>query len=114
MASLDENTGMDQYRVRTWPTWHRHITLSLMAHAWLVSVRQRSLKKPGPELAELSVSEVRRLLEWTLPLPPRSALVLLAWFRWHRTRVPKLLTAICAAGSALHGGWRFRRAFHRK
>jgi len=42
------DTGMDEYEVRTWPAWHRHITLSLMAYAWLASVRQRSLKKNRP------------------------------------------------------------------
>jgi SRSO17 transposase len=27
--------GLDQYEVRTWDAWHRHITLSLLAHAFL-------------------------------------------------------------------------------
>jgi SRSO17 transposase len=25
--------GLDQYEVRRWDAWHRHITLSLLAHA---------------------------------------------------------------------------------
>jgi SRSO17 transposase len=32
-------TGLDQYEVRSWPSWYRHITLSMMAHAWLASLR---------------------------------------------------------------------------
>ena len=27
--------GLDQYEVRTWTAWHRHITLALLAHAYL-------------------------------------------------------------------------------
>ena len=32
--------GLDEYEVRYWHSWHRHITLSMMAHAWLASMRQ--------------------------------------------------------------------------
>jgi SRSO17 transposase len=42
-------TGLDQYEVRTWHSWHRHITLVMMAHAWLASVRRRAGEKGGTE-----------------------------------------------------------------
>lgn len=32
-------TGLDEYEVRSWDSWHRHITLSMMAHAWIASLR---------------------------------------------------------------------------
>jgi len=32
-------TGLDEYEVRSWHSWHRHITLSMMAHAWLASLK---------------------------------------------------------------------------
>ena len=32
-------TGLDEYEVRSWQSWHRHITLSLVAHAFLACVR---------------------------------------------------------------------------
>jgi SRSO17 transposase len=38
---------LDEYEVRKWPAWHRHITLSLLAHAFLVVVRHRAAKKGG-------------------------------------------------------------------
>jgi SRSO17 transposase len=42
-------TGLDEYEVRYWHSWHRHITLSMMAHAWLAAVRwQATAKKGGP------------------------------------------------------------------
>jgi SRSO17 transposase len=43
------DTGLDEYEVRYWHSWHRHITLSMMAHVWLASVRyQATAKKGGP------------------------------------------------------------------
>lgn len=35
-------TGLDHYQVRHWHSWHRHITLSMMAHAFLASLRAKS------------------------------------------------------------------------
>ncbi|MDY3557328.1 hypothetical protein R5W24_006516 [Gemmata sp. JC717] len=31
--------GLDQYEVRSWARWHRHVTLSLWALAILAAVR---------------------------------------------------------------------------
>jgi hypothetical protein len=43
-------TGLDEYETRSWVGWHRHITLSMMAHAWLASMtlkkKPRKLSKP--------------------------------------------------------------------
>jgi SRSO17 transposase len=33
---------LDQYEVRTWTGWHRHITLALLAHAVLVVLRAQA------------------------------------------------------------------------
>ena len=32
--------GLDQYEVRSWTGWHRHITLALFAHAYLAALRK--------------------------------------------------------------------------
>ena len=40
-------TGLDEYEVRYWHSWYRHITLSMMAHAWLASIRSQAVKKGG-------------------------------------------------------------------
>jgi hypothetical protein len=32
-------TGLDEYEVRHWHSWHRHITLAILAHAWLAAMR---------------------------------------------------------------------------
>jgi SRSO17 transposase len=39
--------GLDEYEVRYWHSWHRHITLSMMAHTWLASVRYQATEKKG-------------------------------------------------------------------
>jgi SRSO17 transposase len=40
--------GLDQYEVRRWEGWHRHITLCLLAHAFLEVTRAASAQKGGP------------------------------------------------------------------
>jgi SRSO17 transposase len=40
-------TGLDEYEVRYWHSWYRHITLSIMAHTWLASIRRKALEEKG-------------------------------------------------------------------
>ena len=47
IAEAKSETGLDEYEVRYWHSWHRHITLSMMAHAWLASVRAEAAEKKG-------------------------------------------------------------------
>ncbi len=45
--------GLDQYEVRRWQGWYRHITLSLLAHAVLAVLRAREKKNTtGPDQPE--------------------------------------------------------------
>lgn len=37
--------GLDEYEVRKWPAWYRHITLALLAHAFLAVVRAQEQKR---------------------------------------------------------------------
>jgi SRSO17 transposase len=53
-----DDLGLDQYEVRSWPSWHRHVTLSMMALAWLASVRAK-LADPSSSLARAIASEER-------------------------------------------------------
>jgi len=39
--------GLDQYEVRKWDGWYRHITLALLAHAMLSVIRARVAEKGG-------------------------------------------------------------------
>jgi SRSO17 transposase len=40
--------GLDQYEVRSWTGWHRHVTLAMLAHAYLAVVRAVAVGGRGP------------------------------------------------------------------
>jgi len=88
--------GLDHYQVRLWHAWYRHVTLAMLAHAWLAVTASAARPEPtsdsppmdGDEsaddvLAPLSVNEIRRL-HATLTCPTHSARHVLAWSRWRR------------------------------
>ena len=37
--------GLDQYEVRRWDGWYRHITLSMLAHAYLTVIRNQAMEQ---------------------------------------------------------------------
>jgi SRSO17 transposase len=39
--------GLDQYEVRSWTGWHRHITLAMLAHAYLAALRKAAAASGG-------------------------------------------------------------------
>ena len=41
-----QETGLDEYEVRSWTGWHRHITLSMFAQAFLSVVQSKSTSRP--------------------------------------------------------------------
>ena len=53
IESLFENSkgevGLDQYEVRSWTGWHRHITFAMLALAYLTAVRKDAIGGCGPE-----------------------------------------------------------------
>jgi SRSO17 transposase len=84
--------GLDEYEVRSWTGWHRHVTLAMLAHAYLAAVRKaaaggRSAARPrrgaaaadrargtpaalGPGVAPRSRSPRRARLVALAPPPP--------------------------------------------
>jgi transposase len=60
-AQTKGEVGLDQYQVRTWTAWYRHITLALLAYAYLVVLRAQNASGTT-ETALLSVPEMRRAL----------------------------------------------------
>jgi SRSO17 transposase len=36
--------GLDQYEVRRWGAWYRHMTLALLAHAYLEVTRAQAVR----------------------------------------------------------------------
>ena len=41
--------GLDQYEVRKWDGWYRHITLAMLAHAYLAVIRHHATARACPE-----------------------------------------------------------------
>jgi SRSO17 transposase len=40
--------GLDDYQVRSWRAWYAHITLSMLALAWLAAARAQAATKGDP------------------------------------------------------------------
>ena len=86
-----EEIGFDQYEVRLWTSWYRHITLAMLAHAYLTVMRAQTehsdptdLLEVALELLPLTLAEVRHLL-WQTAWPHAPPLrFILAWSRWRR------------------------------
>ena len=79
--------GLAEYEVRKWEGWHRHVTICLLAHAFVCVVRYEEVRRgtSAGDLLSLTVPEVRRLLYRLLVVArmPREEKVL-AWSSWRR------------------------------
>src|SRR5215211_1313411 len=53
-------TGLDEYEVRSWTGWHRPITLSMLAHAYLTVVRKHAIGGRRPRHARRGASAAHR------------------------------------------------------
>lgn len=74
--------GLDHDEVRRWGAWYRHITLVLLAHAYL-SVLRRTLPEAAADEVRVSVPEVRRLQE-LVACGPTERQHRLRWSHWRR------------------------------
>ena len=62
---LKEELGLDHYEGRSWKGWHHHVTLVMMAHAFLTLETLRN-KKPSGWTLPRTRREIQRLLcTWT-------------------------------------------------
>ena len=83
--------GLDQHQVRRWSSWHRFTTLALAALAVLAicAADTRTADRPAqPDLIELTVNEIHRLINVILIRPTRSVAYRLRWSNWqsHQAR----------------------------
>ncbi len=86
--------GLDHYHVRHWTSRHRHITLAMLALAFLTAVAVASAAPHRPtephhptrkhEPIHLTVPEIRRLLTAVLTPPAIATTTLLHWSSWRR------------------------------
>lgn len=84
IGATKKECGLDEYEVQTWQAWHRHITLSLLAHAFLVALPVQVKKGGADRVIPLTILEIRRLLIELLWRTRSDAAQILAWSRWRR------------------------------
>ena len=108
-----QEVGLGDYEIRSWQGWHRHITLALLALAFLVALRAKLNrataapdKRGGPDLAFRSLSArlpIRRLIAKLQALTQAALRFILDWSLWRR----------CHQAIARRCHWK-RRATHRR
>jgi hypothetical protein len=89
-----KDLGLDQYEVRSFPGWYRHVTLVLLAYAFLVGVcvqerlgcSPQDLPTAGSPMIPLTPSELRHLLARLLFFAPASVPLVGQWS--HAPRAP--------------------------
>ena len=87
-----KDLGLDQYEVRSYLGWYRHITLVLLAYAFLVGICvQDQMHQGSPEtppdcspLVALTPAEVQHLLARLIWPLPTSVPLVCGWSRWRR------------------------------
>jgi SRSO17 transposase len=65
-AAAKGEVGLDHYEVRRWDGWHRHVTLCLLALAFLVTTQTRAnaVGRPPPSRSSLAAFRARRGLAY--------------------------------------------------
>ncbi|CAM5353285.1 IS701 family transposase [Streptomyces olivaceoviridis] len=84
--------GLDEHQVRRWDSWHRWVTLALLAHAFLAVTaalerRDQALADDGTSpngLIPLTCNEIQRLFTALIAGPTRDLAHRLRWSTWRR------------------------------
>jgi hypothetical protein len=78
--------GLDEHQVRRWTSWHRWVTLAMLAHAFLaVAAATERRDHPAPDdLAPLTCNEIQHLFTTLIARPAHDALHRLRWSQWRR------------------------------
>ncbi|MFC8553513.1 IS701 family transposase [Streptomyces sp. NPDC057273] len=78
--------GLDEHQVRRWVSWHRWVTLAMLAHAFLTVVRaDEHARHPKPDgLIPLTCNEIQHLFTALVVRPAHDSAHRLSWSRWRR------------------------------
>ena len=87
-----QEVGLDEYEVRSWQGWYRHITLAMLALAFLVVMRVKLNASPPPTgkdapsrpMVDFSVGEIRHLISRLLLVAGLAFDAIFAWSLWRR------------------------------
>jgi SRSO17 transposase len=79
-------TGLDEHQVRRWTSWHRWVTLAMLAAAFLtITAAAEHASHPPPDgQIPLTRNEIARLLATLIIQPARKAWHSLRWSAWRR------------------------------
>ena len=58
--SAKGEVGLDHYEVRSWAGWYRHVTLALLAHAYLTGTRARAVAQAEGRQKKTPTASPRR------------------------------------------------------
>lgn len=87
-AQAKSEVGLDQYEVRSWAGWHRHMTLAMAAHGLLAISRARLFAKPAASEESLAAFKKSRGLPVAAAVCSRSAWQKCAASSWPCSGVP--------------------------
>jgi hypothetical protein len=87
-----QEVGLADYEVRSWHGWYRHITLAMLALAFLVAMRVMLNASPPPTgtdapsrpMVDFSVGEIRHLISRLLLVAGIALDSIFAWSFWRR------------------------------
>ena len=92
VPELEGPGGLDEHQVRRWDSWHRWVTLALLAHAFLAvtAALERRDQVPTDDgtspggLIPLTCNEIQRLFTALVVRPVRDTAHRLRWSTWRR------------------------------
>jgi SRSO17 transposase len=77
--------GLDEHQVRTWASWHRWVTLAMLACAFLTIAAAEQARGPAPAgQIPLTRNEIAHLVTALIIQPARDASHRLRWSAWRR------------------------------
>jgi SRSO17 transposase len=77
--------GLDEHQVRTWTSWHRWVTLAMLALAFLtITAATEHASPPPPGQIPLTRPEIARLFTALAAQPRHTPQHLLHWSAWRR------------------------------
>jgi SRSO17 transposase len=78
--------GLDEHQVRTWTSWHRWVTLAMLALAFLTitAATEHATRPPPPGQIPLTRNEIARLFTALTGQPDHGPQHLLHWSEWRR------------------------------
>uniref|UniRef100_UPI0005A8EDBE IS701 family transposase n=1 Tax=Streptomyces sp. NBRC 110035 TaxID=1547867 RepID=UPI0005A8EDBE len=87
--------GLDEHQVRRWTSWHRWVTLAMLAHAFLavVTALERDQHQTTSALSPLTRNEIQHLFTTLVTHAAHDMAHRLGWSQWRRRHQARAKTA---------------------